>query len=89
MRFAGAQVVSAFVGLAIGPVTARAIELLTASKQNGFLPLALLVVAWLVYWHSATSKDIKKDKDRVAISRFLLNACSMLVCGFERYGGWS
>lgn len=41
------EVVSAFVGLAIGPVTARAIELLTQLIGNGMLPLDLLVVSWL------------------------------------------
>ncbi|CAK9069218.1 unnamed protein product [Durusdinium trenchii] len=48
-------VVSAFVGLAIGPVTARAIELLTQLIGNGMLPLDLLVaVLAIAVWFFPT-----------------------------------
>ena len=42
------KVVSACVGVAIGPVTARAIELLLSSKQVGSGTLDLLLAACLV-----------------------------------------
>ena len=40
------KVVSACVALAIGPVTARAIELLLASKQAGGGTMSMLLVTW-------------------------------------------
>ncbi len=40
------KVVSACVALAIGPVTARAIELLLASKRAGGGTMSMLLVTW-------------------------------------------
>jgi len=44
--FSVSKVVSACVALAIGPVTARAIELLLASKQAGGGTMSMLLVTW-------------------------------------------